>query len=191
MKILSRKFYQRDTVKVAHDLLGKTLIHENNKGPSSGKIVEVEAYLGENDPGSHAFRGITPRNKIMFGQAGLAYVYFIYGNHFLFNVVTEQQGKAGAVLIRALEPLQGIRLMRERRKYQDARMLTNGPGKLTQALNITREKNGSDLTKGPLRILNGRREKLKITSSPRIGIKKGSEKLLRFYLADSEFVSKK
>lgn len=191
MEILSGKFYQRDTIKAAHDLLGKILIHESKKGPVSGKIVEVEAYLGENDPGSHAFRGITPRNKIMFGQPGLAYVYFIYGNHFLFNVVTEPEGKAGAVLIRALKPLQGIELMRKRRKCQDIRMLTNGPGKLAQALGITKEQNGLDLTKGHLKIFNGKRENLKIISSPRIGIKKGSEKLLRFYLADNEFVSKK
>ena len=191
METLSRKFYERDTVKVAHDLLGKILIHESKRGLALGKIVEVEAYLGENDPGSHAFRGITPRNKVMFGQPGLAYVYFVYGNHFLFNVVTEQKGKAGAVLIRALEPLQGIKLMRERRKCQNVRMLTNGPGKLAQALDITREQNGSDLTKGPLKILNGRGEKFEIASSPRIGIKEGSEKLLRFYIADNEFVSKK
>lgn len=192
MKILSRKFYQRDTVKVASDLLGKFLIHESKRGPASGKIVEVEAYLGENDPGSHASQGITPRNKVMFGQPGLVYVYFIYGNHFLFNVVTEEEGKAGAVLIRALEPLQGIELMQQRRKCRDMGMLTNGPGKLAQALDITKEHNGSDLTKGPLKIINdGRGEKVEIISSPRIGIKKGSEKLLRFSLANNVFVSKK
>jgi len=188
---LPRKFYQRDTIKVAQDLLGKILLHESKEGTASGKIVEVEAYLGENDPGSHAFRGITPRNKIMFGQPGFAYVYFIYGNHFLFNAVTEEEGKAGAVLIRAVEPLEGIKLMRARRKCQNSRrMLTNGPGKLAQALDITKEQNGSDLTKSSLKILKGKEEKLAIVSSFRIGIKKGSESLLRFYIADNEFVSK-
>lgn len=191
MKTLSRKFYKRDTINVAYDLLGKILINESKKGPASGRIVEVEAYLGESDPASHASRGITPRSKVMFGQPGLAYVYFIYGNHFLFNVVTEREGKAGAVLIRALEPFQGIELMRERRKCQDIRMLTNGPGKLTQALDITREQNGSDLTGPPLKILNGGEEKFKIISSPRIGIKEGSEDLWRFYIAGNEFVSKR
>ncbi|NOX97004.1 MAG: DNA-3-methyladenine glycosylase [Nitrospirae bacterium] len=190
MKTLPREFYERDTIDVAHKLLGKVLVHDSKEGPTAGKIVEVEAYLGENDPASHASRGITPRNKIMFGQPGLAYVYFVYGNHFLFNAVTEQEGKAGAVLIRALEPLQGIELMWERRKCRDKKMLTNGPGKLAQALGITKKQNGSDLTGGTLRILNGREEKFKIVSAPRIGIKKGSEDLLRFYIADNEFVSK-
>ena len=190
MKVLPREFYERDTIEVAHALLGKVLTHESKKGTASGRIVEVEAYLGKNDPGSHAYRRITPRNKLMFGQPGLAYVYFVYGNHFLFNAVTEEKGKAGAVLIRALEPLQGIELMWDRRKCRDMRMLTNGPGKLAQALGITKAENGSDLTKGPIKILNGREQKFKIVSCTRIGIKQGSEDLLRFYIAGNEFVSK-
>ncbi|MCK4325847.1 DNA-3-methyladenine glycosylase [bacterium] len=191
MRILRRSFYQRDTVTVARQLLGKLLAHHTSEGITSGKIVEVEAYLGENDPGSHASRGITPRNKIMFGKPGLAYVYFIYGSHFLFNVVTEPEGRAGAVLIRALEPVEGIRLTQKRRGFQSLRSLTNGPGKLTQALEITKEQNGSDLTKGNLKILNKGKEKFDIVSSTRIGIKKGSEANLRFYITGNRFVSKK
>lgn len=190
MGILSRSFYERDTVTVARELLGKLLVHQTSEGLTSGKIVEVEAYLGGNDPGSHASRGVTPRNKVMFGKPGLAYIYFIYGNHFLFNVVSEQEGKAGAVLIRALEPVEGMELMQKRREWQDLRNLTNGPGKLTQALEIIREQNGLDLTKGNLKILNKGKEEFDIISSTRIGIKEGSEAHLRFYIANNRFVSK-
>lgn len=191
MRILPRTFYRRNTKKVAKDLLGKLLLHKTKKGLTAGKIVEVEAYLGESDPGSHASRGITPRNQVMFGKPGFAYVYFIYGNHFLFNAVTEQERKAGAVLIRALEPVKGITLMQKRRKYEHLKILTNGPGKLTQALGITRRQNGLDLTKSNLKIFEWVKEKFNIIASTRIGIRKGEKELLRFYIQDNPFVSVK
>lgn len=191
MVILPRKFYARKTTQVTRELLGKVLLHETKQGTASGIIVEVEAYLGEKDPGSHTSRGITPRNKVMYAKPGLAYVYFVYGNHFLFNAVTEAKGTAGAVLIRALEPLAGLELMQKRRKTKNLKNLTNGPGKLAQALGITKKQNTLDLTKDSLKILNGKKKKFKIVTRTRIGIKKGSEKPLRFYIAGNKFVSKK
>ncbi len=138
--ILSKSFYSRSTVQVAKDLLGQILIHETSDGPVAGRIVEVEAYLPKNDPGCHAARGITPRNAVMFGPAGYSYVYFCYGNHFMFNVVTEKEGTPGAVLIRSLEPVRGMdRMSRRRGKFGPKDIsLTNGPGKLVQALGINR-----------------------------------------------------
>src|ERR1700679_2573465 len=113
--ILSQNFYQGSTQKVAKALLGQILVHETPDGLSSGRIVEVEAYLPKNDPGCHAARGKTPRNSVMFGLPGHAYIYFCYGNHFMFNVVTEKEGVPGAVLIRGLEPIKGLKLMVKRR----------------------------------------------------------------------------
>ena len=191
MKPLSRKFYERDTKEVAKDLLGKVLVHRTPKGVLKGKIVEVEAYYGENDPGSHAYKGKTPRNEIMYGLPGFAYVYFCYGNHWLLNVVTEKGGKAGAVLFRALEPLEGIEIMKENRKSKEIQNLTNGPGKLTQALEINKKHNGLDLTKSNLFITRGKKENFEIVTTTRIGIKRGKELPLRFYIKGNKFVSVK
>jgi len=174
---LSRKFYSRDTKTVAKELLGKILVHKTKRGILKGKIVETEAYLGVNDPGSHAYKGITPRNKVMFGAPGKIYVYFVYGNHFLLNIVTEKEGKAGAVLIRALEPVKNINE-------------TNGPGKLTKEMKITKEFYGKDITKKPLYVLNNK-SNFNIVKTTRIGLSKGQEKLLRFYIKDNRFVSVK
>lgn len=183
---LPRSFYSRKTEIVARDLLGCILVHEINGKKISGKIVETEAYLGENDPGSHASRGMTPRNKIMFGKPGVAYVYFIYGNHYCLNFVTEREGVAGAVLIRALEPLEGLEEMMRRRGRKNN--LTNGPGRLTQALGITRAHNGIDLTGDELYVLRGEKPK-EIVTTTRIGIREGADLKLRFYIKGNKFVS--
>ncbi|MFQ6088793.1 MAG: DNA-3-methyladenine glycosylase [Candidatus Methanofastidiosia archaeon] len=175
--ILSREFYQRDTVKVARDLLCKILFHKTPKGSTSGRIVEVEAYL-VGDEKSHAFRGRTERNKVMFGEAGFAYVYQIYGVHHCLNVVTQKIGVPEAILIRALEPLKGIELMKERRGNSEN--LTNGPARLCQAMGIDLSFNGVDLTEGNLVILDSERRG-KIYASKRIGVGR-DERFLRFFL---------
>jgi len=153
--------------------------------------VETEAYYGEGDPGSHAFRGKTPRSSIMWGKPGIAYVYFTYGMHYLFNVVVEKEGVPGAVLIRAVEPLEGIELMRKRRNIRRLEDLTRGPARLTQAFDITTEENGIDLTQGNLLIKESKEEKFQIVTTARIGIKKGEKLPLRFYIKGSRFVSRK
>ncbi|MBN2202727.1 MAG: DNA-3-methyladenine glycosylase [Candidatus Aenigmarchaeota archaeon] len=187
---LCRNFYSRSTLKVAKGLLGKVLVHKTKFGVLKGRIVETEAYLGDKDPGSHAFRKITPRNKIMFGMPGFAYVYFTYGNHWLMNVVTEKEGVAGTVLLRALEPIKGIEIMKKNRNKKDIRILTNGPGKLTQAMMVGKKHNGIDVTKGEL-FIEDSKTKPRIHTTTRIGIKTGANLPYRFYVKDSVFVSKK
>ena len=190
--IFTQSYYTRSTVKVAKDLLGQVLVHETPQGIAAGRIAEVEAYLPKNDPGCHASRGLTPRNQVMFGPAGHAYVYFCYGNHYLFNVVTEKEGVPGAVLIRALEPVQGAALMAKRRgrNNEEDRNLTNGPGKLVQALGIQRQQNVKPIFKKPLYLMPGeRQEKIGITT--RIGLTEGADLLLRFYLEGNPYLSVK
>lgn len=197
MKRLERAFYARDTVVVAAELIGKVLNFRNttSQGKSkmllSGMIVETEAYLGSVDPASHAYRAITPRNRVMFGPAGFSYVYFTYGNHHCFNVVTEQEHQPGAVLIRAVEPLAGIEEMKKRRHALSSKNLTNGPGKLTQAFGIAREHSGLDLTASDLFLTEERSTgALKIRAAKRIGISRAKELLYRFYLSGNPYVSK-
>jgi DNA-3-methyladenine glycosylase len=187
---LNRNFYSRDTELVAKELLGKILIHRTNEGTCKGKIVETEAYFGSNDPASHAYRKKTKRNYLMFESPGRAYVYFCYGNHWLFNIVAKEMKVPGAVLIRALEPLEGIELMKKRRGIDGINELTNGPGKLTKALRIDKSHNGMDLTEGNL-ILEDSKENFEIVKSKRIGILKDLKKPLRFYIKNNRFVSKK
>lgn len=148
MSTLPRKFYLQDTVTVAKNLLGKKIIRKIGRTEISGIITETEAYRHKDDPASHAFRKITDRNKAMFGDVGIAYVYFTYGMYYCFNVVAKNpKTDAGAVLIRAIEPEKGIKKMLQNRKKKDLKNLTNGPAKLTQALEITKKHYGVDLTK--------------------------------------------
>lgn len=179
---LPATFYARPTLDVAHELVGKLLVHQLGPHTLAGIITETEAYGGSDDPASHAFRGQTPRNFPMFGPVGHSYVYFIYGNHFCFNIVAHaQSAEAGGVLIRAIEPILGIDEMLKRRNLGIAKNLSNGPGKLTQALGITREHTNLNLTTHDATLFvldnnwNG-----KPIATPRIGIRVGTEKLWRF-----------
>ncbi len=188
-EILSQSFFERPTVEVARDLLGKILVHRK----TAGMIVEVEAYLGLEDRAAHASRGLTPRTRVLFGPPGRAYVYFIYGMHECLNLVAEPDGVPGCVLIRALEPLTGLAEMRRRRpaarRLED---LTSGPGKLTAALGITRRLYGAVLTRpGPFTVRRWRREPhFEIAVSPRIGIRHATDWPLRFYISGNRFVSR-
>lgn len=192
MRILGRRFYSRDTIEVARNLLGKYLVRQINQKTLVGKIVEVEAYKGTDDPASHAYKGKTARNKPMFGEAGHAYIYFIYGKHYCLNVITEKAGIPGAVLIRALEPIAGIEFMKKNRKSNDLVKLTNGPGKLTEALRITKELNGWDLTKGKTLFISEPtvKEVFSVKATTRVGVRKGEDKPWRFYIEANKFVSK-
>ena len=165
---------------VAHDLLGRVLIHSSKDGVVAGRIVEVEAYLGSIDPGSHAFRGPTPRNSIMFGPPGFLYVYFTYGMHYCSNVVTGKDGVAGAVLLRAVEPLVGLELMSRRRGTEDPRLLARGPARLCQAFGFGRDHNGLDLVEGAAWISRGKKLKGQIKETPRIGLRPGMDQPWRF-----------
>ena len=181
MKILPKKFYNRDTVSVAKDLLGKILVRKIGKRELSGIITETEAYMGKNDPASHSSRKKTERNKVMFSQVGMSYVYFTYGMHYCFNVVAKNiEQESGAVLIRSIQPLKGINYMIKNRKTNNISNLTNGPAKLTQALQITSKQYNVDLTKNSnLFIMNGIKPK-KILAKPRVGIKIAVDKLWNF-----------
>ena len=181
MRTLPRRFYNRDTVSVAKDLLGKILVRKIGKQELTGIIIETEAYKGKNDPASHASKKKTERNKVMFGQVGWSYVYFTYGMHYCFNVVAKkEEDKSGAVLIRAIRPQHGIKHMIKNRKTNVVSNLANGPGKLTQAMQITLKQYNLDLTKNSsLFIIDGKKP-AKIIAKPRIGIKTGISKLWNF-----------
>ena len=189
---LPRSFYRRDTLSVAKDLLGKGVVRSLNYGIMIGRVVEVEAYGEMDDPASHSYRGITKRNRVMFGEVGYSYVYFTYGNHYLLNAVAKDDSSAGAVLIRALEPLDGIDLMRVNRGIDDIKRLTAGPGMLTKSLGITKKQNNIDLTKrGELFISELDHVAHQICSSPRIGISSAREKPWRFFIKNNEFISRR
>ena len=187
---LPRSFYYRPTLDVASDLLGKVLVRVKGTTITSGRIVELEAYRNTDDPASHAYRGRTPRNTLMFGEAGRAYVYFIYGMYFCVNVVTEKHGIAGACLIRGLEPLEGVGIMKKRRGIAKIHELANGPGKLCQAMSIDRSLNGADLLGENLFLTDDGYSGFKIKKSPRIGIRVGTDKPWRFFIQDSKYVTK-
>jgi DNA-3-methyladenine glycosylase len=181
LTILPREFYSKDTVDVAKDLLGKKIIRKIGRQQISGIITETEAYRHKDDPASHAFNRITERNRAMFENVGTAYVYFTYGMHYCFNVVARNPKiAAGAVLIRAIKPEKGITIMQENRGDVSLKNLANGPAKLAQALAITKEHYGIDLTKNSkLHIAEGIKPK-GITASPRIGITKAIDRLWNF-----------
>jgi DNA-3-methyladenine glycosylase len=192
MSLVPRSFYSRDTVDVAKKLLGKILVRKIDGQLISGVIVETEAYRYRDDPASHTYRGITPRNKAMFGQVGRAYVYFTYGMHYCVNAVARSPDyEAGAVLLRSLVPKQGIDFMMQQRKRSDVYSLTNGPAKLTQALGITKKEYGEDLTKrSNLYIVDGLQiKKSDIVSGPRIGIKQANDKLWNFKIAQNSIAA--
>ena len=189
-KKLKRSFFAQPTLQVARKLLGKYLVLKQNGTILSGKIVETEAYVGKDDPASHAFGRVTPRNQIMYGPPGYAYVYFIYGNYYCLNFVTEKDGFAAAVLIRALEPTEGIEKMAKNRNSATVEDLTNGPGKLCQSFGIDKNLNGCDITSNSLFVEDRNEEIDQIESSARIGVREGSDKKWRFYIAKNSFVSK-
>jgi len=195
---LPRAFFARDPRRVARQLLGKILIRESAEIRLSARIVEVEAYLGEDDPAAHAAAGRTRRNSVLFGPPGHAYIYFIYGNHYCLNVSCEPDGQAGSVLFRALEPLEGIGEMARARELdlgttKDWRLLTSGPGRLCQAFGITRSAdNGRDLTSraSGLWIGDDGSRPRGVTITPRIGITKAAQLRLRYLLTGNPFVSR-
>ena len=184
---LPRAFYSRPVVEVARDLVGCTLVH----GRTAGVIVETEAYH-QSEPACHAFVGVTARTRVLFGPPGTAYVYRSYGIHALFNAVCEPEGVGAAVLIRALEPIADLDAMRERRGLHDVEQLSSGPGKLTQALGIELDLNGSDLVRGPIAIEPppADRPEPELIAGPRIGITKAAELPWRFCAAGSRSVSR-
>jgi DNA-3-methyladenine glycosylase len=195
--ILPRAFYARPTLDVAADLIGKVLVHETRAGLAAGAIVEVEAYIGESDPACHAAPGPTARNAPLYGPPGIAYVYLNYGIHYLVNAVTEPEGSPAAVLIRALEPIDGEAVMRRRRarggRLRPAQIaaedLCRGPGNLTRALGITLEDNRRDLTTSRLRIEDRGLGRRPLAWSRRIGITVGVDAEWRVFAADSPAVS--
>lgn len=186
---LSRRFFARQTLQVARDLLGHLLVHDTPQGRVVGRIVEVEAYRGPTDPASHAFRR-TPRSQIMWGRPGTAYVYFTYGNHYCMNVVTEPEGTAGAILLRAVEPVGGTEIMRQNRGVRDDRLLASGPGRLTQAFGVDRAHNGADLGHPPLYLARGRTTRVPVRTGPRIGIRVAVARPWRFYIPDHPCLSR-
>jgi DNA-3-methyladenine glycosylase len=192
MKILSRNFYERKTEKVAKELLGKILIRKINSKILSGKIVETEAYYGKEDPASRAYIG-RPKYvvKLLYDEPGKALIYNVHAN-WLFNIVAHEKGKAGAILIRAIEPIEGIEDMIKNRKIKNIFELTNGPGKLTKALKINKELNGIFVTniESPIIIIEGMNEEIEICSSHRIGVSRNLKKKLRFFIKGNKFVSK-
>ena len=201
MEKLKREFYSRDSITVAQELLGKILVHENNGKIISGKIVETEAYMGVEDKAAHSYGGRrTKRVEVMYGQAGFAYVFMIYGIHYCFNIVTEKIDTPQAVLIRAVEPVEGLEYMAINRFNKELKQLTktetknltNGPGKLSKALLINMPLNGEDLCDNRLYVKNSNKDKFNIISSKRIGIdyaQEAKDYLWRFYIEGNSYVS--
>jgi DNA-3-methyladenine glycosylase len=193
LKPLGRKFFARDTLKVAKELLGKSIVRKINNMQICAKIVETEAYIGDHDPASHSYGRITERNKVMYGPAGYSYVYIIYGNYYCFNAVTGKEGEGNAVLIRAGEITEGEDLALDYRKLSSGKhKIANGPAKLCIALQIDKRFYGHDLTKkSNLFIAEGEMvEDDNIITSERIGLSKGIEFPYRFFIKGSPFVTK-
>jgi len=191
--VIPPEFYHAHPEQVARELLGKVLVHRSAYGLTAGIIVETEAYY-QGDPACHATRGKTRRNASMFGSPGHAYVYFVYGNHHCFNAVTGVAGKGEAVLVRALEPLEGLELMQQRRGDScPHRRLSSGPGNLCSAMAINREHDGVSLFRSSLFLVNSGKEILPsdIALTTRVGISKGKELPLRFYIRNNPYVSRR
>lgn len=188
---LTRDFYCRPTLTVAKALIGKRFVVQRADGRKSGKIVEVEAYIGEDDPACHARFGQTGRNGVMYGDGGYLYVYFIYGMYNMLNIVTEEKGTPAAVLIRAVEPLEGIQEMQANRGRSDIRHLCSGPGKLCQAFDLRVADTGASVTGREFFVIDDGEPPAKVVASPRIGIRQGRDLLWRFYDGESKFVSRK
>jgi DNA-3-methyladenine glycosylase len=189
---LPRAFYARGPRSLARALLGRVLVHDDPLvGRLAGRIVETEAYGGADDPASHAHRGPTPRNRVMFGPPGHAYVYFTYGMHHCFNVVCGRAGRAGAVLIRALEPLEGLAAMARRRGVREETRLARGPGSLARALGLDRAHDGADLTRGAVWVADrpAARGGRRVARGPRVGIRAAVERPWRYWLAGHPHVS--
>jgi DNA-3-methyladenine glycosylase len=188
---LPRAFYQRPVLAVARAVLGRLLVRDEPGGRVAGRIVEVEAYGDGRDPASHARSGRTARNAVMFGPAGHAYIYFTYGMHHCLNLVTGPEGRASAVLVRALEPVAGLDAMRRRRGAVPDRRLMSGPGCVAKALGLTRADDGADLTRGALWVsdLPPRRGGLEVVAGKRVGIRVGTGLPWRFRLAGHPSVS--
>ncbi len=176
---------------VAIDLPGKILVYKADGVKLGGRLVEVEAYIGEDDPACHACRGMTPRNEIMYNDPGYLYVYFTYGNHYMLNFVTERKGFPAAVLLRGLEPLYGIENMMANRGVTEITNVASGPGKMARAFGITTEQNGLDLTKNEIYVVDDGYRPENVWRSSRIGIgDKGNDKLWRFFILGNGHVSK-
>jgi DNA-3-methyladenine glycosylase len=195
--LLKAEFFNRDPRRVARALLGKLLVRKTPRGILAGRIIETEAYLGKGDRAAHAAAGKTARNAVLFGPPGHAYVYFIYGNHYCLNVSCLADGVPGGVLFRALEPVSGIAQMAEARgievaKEIDLKKISSGPGRLAEAMEITRERdNGKSLVgqRSDLRIVDDGYRVRRVTVTPRIGIVKSAEQPLRYFIAGNPFVS--
>ena len=192
LETLPETFFNNDTRSVAKNLLGKKVARVSNDHLLTGEIVETEAYYGKGDPSSHASRGKTKRNKIMWEKGGICYIYLVYGIHYMLNVTTEDKGKPGAVLIRALRPIRGIEYMKQQRQIDDEAKLTNGPGKLTKALNVEIDLNHTDLTEGKeLWLAKGKSyQREHIGVSGRIGVDEKKPPKLRFFVKGDPFLSR-
>lgn len=197
---LKKVFYKRDVLIVAKELLGKIFVFDNKRLgiKLSAKIVEVEAYDGNIDEAAHTFIGKTERNKIMFEEGGFLYVYFTYGKHFCANIVTGEKNHGTAILLRAMEPIDGIEILSKNRfaknnlSETEKIKLLNGPGKICNAFNITKDQYGIDLTKDEIYLLNSEKiSESQIVTTKRIGIKKSKDLMWRFYIKDNKYISKK
>ena len=188
-KKLPRAFYNRPTLEVAPEILGKYIVYQAPGGTLSARIVEVEAYIGRNDPACHAANGKTKRNEVMFGLPGFTYIYFIYGMYYCLNFVTEPEGTPAALLLRAAEPVSGTDIMQKNSPKKTPLELLNGPGKFCRSFGLTREQNGLDLTGDVIYLEDRHQTVTNIGKSRRIGIKNATDRLWRYYDADSRGLS--
>jgi DNA-3-methyladenine glycosylase len=188
---LERSFYRRDTATVAQGLLGKTIVRRLGHQVLTGRIVETEAYYGENDPASRAYRGRKNYNSPMFDDPGRLFIYMVH-SWWLLNIAAHEPGEVGAVLVRALEPIDGVPVMEDNRGVTDLHNLTSGPGKLTKALNVTKDLHGLDVTEGSaeLKLVDGGPEEFQTATSHRIGVTRDLPRELRYYIRGNRFVSR-